>query len=142
KGNSAVGQMPAPQGDVMRAILPAVLALLSAGSVLAQVSHVTWTVTADPSAAAPGSKVLLHAASKVDPGWHLYSASSPAGIPTSFQVGPESLVEGTRTFQTPPKRAFDKNFGSDTETYEGDEAFLVELQLKRDAPPGPAELAV
>src|SRR5438270_14057871 len=123
--------------SLMRAAL---LAILCAASASAQVQHVAWTFTAAP--APPGGKAVLRASGKVDPGWHLYSASSPAGIPTTFQVGPESLVEGTRTFQTPPKRAFDKNFGSDTETYEGDEAFLVELQLKQDAPPGPAELAV
>jgi thiol:disulfide interchange protein len=121
----------------MRAVL---LAILCAGTTFAQVQHVTWTLTADPGA--PGGKALLHAAAKVDPGWHLYSASSPAGIPTTFQIGPDSLIGGTRTFQTPPKRAFDKNFGSDTETYEGAAAFLVELPLKKDMPPGPAELAV
>ena len=60
----------------------ALLALLCAGSAFAQVSHVAWTVTGETD----GSKALLRAAGKVDPGWHLYSASSPAGIPTSFQV--------------------------------------------------------
>jgi thiol:disulfide interchange protein DsbD len=118
----------------------ALFAILIAGTSLAQVQHVTWTLTADP--AAPGGKTLLHAAGKVDPGWHIYSASSPAGIPTSFQVGPESIIESTRTLQPPPQRAFDKNFGSDTETYESGVTFLVELQLKKDAPPGPADLAV
>src|SRR5215467_2573937 len=118
----------------------ALLAILCATSGFAQVQHVQWTLTADP--AAPGGKTLLHAAGKVDPGWHLYSASSPAGIPTSFQVGPDSLVESIRTYQPPPKRAFDKNFDSDTETYQSDVTFLVELQLKKDAPVGPADLAV
>jgi thiol:disulfide interchange protein DsbD len=121
----------------MRAALFTILAAVSG---FAQVQHVAWTLAADP--VAPGGKTLLHAAGKVEAGWHLYSASSPAGIPTSFQVGPESLISGTRTLQPPPKRTFDKNFGSDTETYEGDVTFLVELQLKPDAPTGPAELAV
>jgi len=44
--------------------------------------------------------------------------------------------------QPPPKRAFDPNFNAETETYEGDVVFLVELQLKKDAPAGPAELKV
>src|SRR5215831_18468787 len=118
----------------------ALLAIFCTATAVAQVQHVTWTLTAD--AAAPGGKTLLHAAGKADPGWHLYSASSPAGIPTTFTVGPESLVESTRTFQPPPKRAFYKNVGSATETYEGDVTFLVELQLKKDAPVGPADLAV
>src|SRR6266513_291315 len=108
----------------------ALLALWCAGSALAQVSHVAWNVTADP---ASGGKVLLHAAGKVDPGWHLYSASSPAGIPTSFQIGPASAAGRMRVFQPAPKKAFDKNFGSDTETFEGDVAFLLEVELKQPA---------
>src|SRR3954467_7715089 len=95
------------------------LALLCAGPVFAQVSHVSWTVTAGASA---GDKLLLRAAGKIDPGWHLYSASSPAGIPTSFQVGSAAV----RVFQPAPVRAFDKNFETDTETFEGEVTFLVE----------------
>ena len=41
-----------------------------------------------------------------------------------------------RALQPQPKRAFDANFNSDTETYEGDVAFLLELELKKDAPAG------
>src|SRR6476620_11005366 len=95
------------------------LALLSAASAFAQVSHVAWTVTPE---ATDGGKLLLRAAGKIDPGWHLYSASSPAGIPTSFQVASAAV----RVFQPAPVRAFDKNFGTDTETFEGEVAFLVE----------------
>ena len=63
--------------------MKALAALLCAGSAFAQVSHVAWTLT---SSTASDGKVLVRAAGKIDPGWHLYSASSPAGIPTSFQV--------------------------------------------------------
>src|SRR4051812_22861364 len=101
----------------------ALLAVLCAASAAAQVQHVAWTLSAAP--AAPGGKALLRASGKVDAGWHLYSASSPAGIPTTFTIGPDSLISGARTLQPPPKKAFDKNFGSDTETYEGDVDFLV-----------------
>jgi len=102
----------------------AILALLCAGSAFAQVSHVAWTLT---SSSAPGGKQLIRAAGKVDAGWHLYSASSPAGIPTSFQV---SGADSVRTFQPAPKKAFDKNFEADTETFEGDVDFYLEVALK------------
>jgi thiol:disulfide interchange protein DsbD len=97
----------------------ALIALLCAASAFAQVSHVQWTVTAEAN---EGGKLLIRAAGKIDPGWHLYSASSPAGIPTSFQVGSASV----RVFQPKPVRAFDQNFGTDTETFEHNAVFLVE----------------
>src|SRR5262249_36956934 len=63
-------------------------------------------------------------------------------IPVSFQFGPPETVERVRIFQTPPKRAFDPNFGKETETYEGQAAFIFELQLKSGVTAGPAELTV
>ena len=50
----------------------------------------------------------------------------PGGIPTSVQVGPDAVVERSTLLQPAPKRAFDPNFGSDTETYEGDVVFLLD----------------
>src|SRR5205823_6885852 len=73
---------------------------------------------------------------RLDPG------SGASGLATSFQPSPAKVVGGVRVLQTPPKRAFDPNFGAETETYEGDVAFLLEVQLKKDAPAGPAELKV
>ena len=52
------------------------------------------------------------------------------------------MVELVRVLQPKPKKSFDANFNSDTETFEGPVAFLVELALAKDAPAGPAELAV
>jgi len=83
----------------------------------------------------------VRAAGRIDPGWHLYSGSTAEGIPTSFQAGPDTVVAGLRLLQPPPRRAFDKNFNAETETYEGEVALLLELQLKKDAPAGPAELS-
>src|SRR4051812_49941352 len=106
--------------------MKALLTLLCAASAFAQVSHVTWTVSGETE----GNKALIRAAGKVDPGWHLYSASSPAGIPTSFQVAGADQV---RILQPAPKKAFDPNFGVDTETFEGDVTFLIEARLKQPA---------
>jgi thiol:disulfide interchange protein DsbD len=57
-------------------------------------------------------------------------------------LAPNGVVEKYRILQPPPKRSFDANFNSDTETYEGEVAFLVEVELKKDAPAGPAELSL
>jgi len=79
---------------------------------------------------------------RIDEGWHLYSASSPAAIPTKIQLAPNPALEKYRILQPKPKRAFDPNFNSDTETYEGDVAFLLEVAVKPDAPAGSLELAL
>jgi thiol:disulfide interchange protein DsbD len=104
--------------------------------------YVTWTVSPESISASPGGKALLRVSGHIEPGWHLYSASTAGGIPTSFQVGPETVVESVRVLQPAPKRAFDKNFNLETETFEGEVAFLLELQLKKEAPPGAAELSI
>jgi thiol:disulfide interchange protein DsbD len=67
--------------------------------------------------------------------------STPAAIPTKIQLAPSPAIAKFRALQPQPKRAFDANFNSDTETYEGDVAFLLELELKKDAPAGATELA-
>lgn len=122
----------------MKWMAVAMLAAWTVGAASAE-QHVQWSV-ADVSAASPGGQALARITGKIDAGWHLYSASSPAGIPAGFKLGPNALVERTRIYQTPPKRAFDPNFNADTETYEGEVTFLLEMDLRRDAPPGQAEL--
>jgi thiol:disulfide interchange protein len=115
------------------------LPLVCAGA-FAQTQHVAWSLDVTPNPAAPGGKALVRVAAKLDSGWHLYSGSSAAGIPTSFQLAPPgAAVEKLRMLQPQPKRAYDANFGVETETYESDVAFLLELQLKKDAPAGSAD---
>jgi len=117
----------------------AVAAVLVCGCAFAQrPEYVHWSIA--PSSAAPGGKALLRIAGRIEPGWHLYSASSAGGIPTSFQIGPNAVVARHRLLEPPPKRAFDPNFGAETETYEGVVTFLLELELKKDAASGAVEL--
>jgi thiol:disulfide interchange protein len=102
--------------------------------------HAQWSAVADPPMALPGQGAQIRVTAKIDPGWHLYSASTPAGLPTSFTFGDGAPAEIKRVLQTPPKRAFDPNFEADTETYEGEAEFALELAVKNDAALGPAEL--
>jgi thiol:disulfide interchange protein len=119
-------------------IIRLLFALLVAACGMAQ-DRVAWSVQAGPASAAPGGSALIRMTAKVQPGWHLYSASSPAGLPASFQVDPGTLK---RVLQPPPKRAFDKALQSESETYEGEVAFLLETQIPQDAKPGELPLAV
>ena len=76
--------------------------------------HAAWTLAAEPSSAPAGSTIRISAAARIDPGWHLYSASSAAGLPAHFEVSPATLE---RVLQPPPKRAFDSVLGAEAETY-------------------------
>ena len=118
---------------------PALLLLCVVSAFGQAQQHAAWTLTAEPSSAPPGSTVRIRAAVHIDEGWHLYSASSNAGIPAHFEVSPESLE---RVLQQPPKRAFDAVQGTETETYTGDTAFLLEVRLRPDAPAGTETLKV
>jgi thiol:disulfide interchange protein DsbD len=127
----------------MRVVRFSVLVLLAASSVFAQkYNPVTWSLRLDPPVARPGSKVLAHLDAKLEAGWHLYSLTTPAGgpHPTTIRLADNLAVERFRVLQPPPKRAFDQNFNLDTETYEGEAAFLIEVELRKDAAAGPAEL--
>ncbi len=101
--------------------------------------HATWTFTAEPATAPPGSTIFIRAAAHIEDGWHLYSASTPVGLAAHFTISPETLV---RTLQQPPKRAFDEVQGAETETYTGNAAFLLEVKLRADAPAGKEEMKV
>jgi len=112
--------------------------LLFAAGAFAQ-DRVAWSLDSPPAPAAPGGLALLAATARIEPGWHLYSASSPSGIPATFQVQPGALV---RVFQPPPKKVYDKNFSADSETYEGQVKFLLEVRLPKDPGSSPAALSV
>jgi thiol:disulfide interchange protein len=124
-----------------RLALPLVLLSLIAVCAFAQ-DQVNWTLSLEPGTAPPGSKVLGRMTGHIDPGWHIYSMSTAAAIPTTIQLGSNTMVDSFHVLQPTPKRAFDPTANAQTETYEKEVTFLVELQLKKDAPPGPAEIAV
>jgi thiol:disulfide interchange protein len=127
----------------MRAGRFSVLLLLAASSILAQkYNPVTWSLRLVPPSAQPGSKVLARLEGKIEAGWHLYSLTTPPGgpNPTTIRLADNPAVERFRVLEPPPKRAFDPNFNLDTETYEGEAAFLIEIELKKDAAAGTSEL--
>jgi thiol:disulfide interchange protein DsbD len=116
--------------------------LLLARGLVAQDQHVAWKLSVEPAAAPAGGKVLVRMAGHIDEGWHLYSMSTAAATPTRIQLAPGPAIAAFRVLQPEPKRAFDANFNSDTETYEGDVTFLLVLEVKKDAPAGAAELSI
>ncbi len=79
----------------------------------------------------------------MDPGWHLYSLTTPRPpIATTIQVQPNPAVSGFKVYQPQPVRKLDPNFNTETETFEREVTFLVEIELAKDAAAGPVELAL
>src|SRR5437868_5122174 len=110
----------------------------------AQKDLVKWSLTLDPPSAAPGATVLGKLEARVDPGWHMYSFTPVKGanIPSTLKLGETPAIGEFKLLQPAPKRALDPNFNKELETYEGTVLFLVRLQVKKDAPAGPAEIAL
>jgi thiol:disulfide interchange protein len=116
--------------------------LLAAGAGFAEkLDPAKWSLELQPVAAAPGSKVLARLEAKIEPGWHVYSPTTPPGpIRTTIRVVENPAVGRFRVFEPKPKRVFDPYFNSDTETYEGQAAFLIEIETKKDGASAPAEI--
>jgi thiol:disulfide interchange protein DsbD len=113
-------------------VLPVVLASTLSAQKL---DPVQWTLTSDVAKAPAGSTVPLKLTAKLEPGWHLYSLTTPPGgpIPTTAAVADNASVEKTVLYQPKPERKLDPNFGVDTETFLNEAVFWVTAELKKDA---------
>jgi DsbC/DsbD-like thiol-disulfide interchange protein len=120
-----------------------VLLLLAActGSDAASVSNrpVTWSVRPDSSAKNPDGTlrgVILRAA--ITPGWHVYSLTQSSGGPVAMKVhlDPSPPFTLSPIIAAPqPERAFDKNFGIETETYAGAPEFRIPVDVAEGVDP-------
>jgi thiol:disulfide interchange protein len=117
-------------------------AVLAATAAWAAEDPVQWTLTPEQSAVAPGGTVLVRLTATLEPGWHLYSPTTPSGgpIPTSLALAPSPSVASVRIYEPKPDRRFDANFQLDTETFEKEAVFLAAIELRKDATAGPLDL--
>jgi thiol:disulfide interchange protein DsbD len=117
------------------------LLALSLGAALAQ-NPVQWTLESDQAKVAPGGHVIARLTAKLEPGWHLYSPTTPPGgpIPTTLKLDENPAIGKYSIFQPKPDRKFDPNFNLDVEWFEKEVVFLVDAALKKDAATGPLEL--
>ena len=111
-------------------------------SVFAAEDPVQWALTFDSKAAAPGSHVLAKFTGTIQPHWHVYSMTTlPGGPnPTTSSIADNPAVAGFKIYQPKPERKLDPSFGIDTETFSGQYALLVDIELKKDAAAGPADI--
>ncbi len=128
----------------LRLSILALVGLLGAGwkpAAAQKLNPVQWSLAAEPARVAPGSRATVRVTAKLDPGWHLYSLAAPEPIiPTSISLAANPAIESVKIYQPQAKTAFDQNFGFDVATYEDEAVFLLDIQIAKNAPPGPLEL--
>jgi thiol:disulfide interchange protein len=117
------------------------LLLLGSFAFAQKLDPVQWTLSSDQLKAAPGQQVVLKLTAKLEPGWHLYSLTTPPGgpIPTTMSIAANPAIAKSQIYQPKPDRKFDPNFNLDVEWFEGEAAFLIPVELSKDAPAGPLE---
>jgi thiol:disulfide interchange protein len=103
---------------------------------------VQWTLAFDAKAAAPGSQVLAKFTGTIQPHWHVYSMTTPPGgpNPTTAGIADNPAVAGFKIYQSKPVRKLDPSFGIDTETFSEQYVLLFDIELKKDATAGPANI--
>lgn len=120
------------------------LLLAASASLFAQSpgsNHVNWTLEFSPASAPPGAKVLAKLTAKIDPGWHLYSLSTPPPpIATTISLAENPSLKIVRVLQPAAILKFDPNFNAKTETFEGETAFLLELEVSKSLSAGPVTI--
>jgi thiol:disulfide interchange protein DsbD len=123
--------------------LPALFVLTGlARATYAAQDPVQWSLTPDRTAVAPGGTVLARLTATLEPGWHLYSPTTPKGgpIPTSLALARTPAIAAVRIYEPKPERRFDANFQLDTETFEKEAVFLLAVEVGKDAPAGALDL--
>jgi len=112
-------------------------ALLLPALLCAKEDPVHWTLSpaAGKSVVAPGGAAYFKLTATIDPGWHLYSPTTPPGGPivTKVQVSVNPLIKSSQIYRPQPIRKLDPNFQIDTETYTGDATFLAEVTAADNA---------
>ena len=105
---------------------------LSAWSVQAKDDPVQWGLSPAKGfeRVQPGGSVWLEFTATVEPGWHLYSPTTPPGGPivSKIQVVQNPAISDVKIFRPQPVRKNDPNFQIDTETYSDKAVFLLEAQ--------------
>ncbi|MBI3473149.1 MAG: hypothetical protein HY013_17475, partial [Candidatus Solibacter usitatus] len=78
-----------------------------------------WSMTLEPAQAPPGAKVLARVAVAIEPGWHLYSMSTPKpSIPTTLRLIESPVAGSAKPYQRKPTLTFDPNFGIEAQRYD------------------------
>lgn len=84
---------------------------------------VQWTVTATVAKAEAGAAVRMKVAAVIEPGWHLYSVTSPVTATATKFTAP---FEVKQTLQQKVEAKYDPVAAATTESYEGTAVFYLD----------------
>jgi thiol:disulfide interchange protein DsbD len=102
---------------------------------------VQWRLEISPAAAAPGGRSLARFTATIEPGWHLYSTTTPEGpIPTKIGLVDNPSARTSAIFQPKPDIRLDPNFQNNQESYEKEAVFLIVVDVDPGAKDGPLEV--
>jgi thiol:disulfide interchange protein DsbD len=98
---------------------------------------VQWTLTPASGNAqvAPGSKTYFELKATIEPGWHLYSPTTPPGGPiiTKIKLTSNPAIPSASIYRPQPVRKIDPNFQLETETYTNTAIFVIEATTSQSA---------
>jgi len=126
----------------LKAARPAWFLLLACAACFSQrLDPVQWSLKLDSEAARPGARLAARLMANIQPGWHLYSLTTPKGpIPTTVRILDNPAIAGYEVYQPKPSVKFDPNFKVDTETFEGETELFLILQISPAAAAGEVEV--
>ncbi len=103
---------------------------------------VQWSLALKQASVKPGGTVLAALTATIQPGWHMYSMTTPLGgpNPTTVTLADNPAVASVKVFQPKPDRQMDTAFKLETETFEKQLPLVLEITAKPDAAPGSVNL--
>src|SRR5580698_6936320 len=114
-------------------VVSVICGFVLAASIATAQNEARWTLSSDVTKAPPGATVPLKLTAKIDPGWHIYSMTTPdgGGKPTKIKLAEDPSLESFSVYQGKPNRKFDDSFKVDVETFDDPAVFLIPAQLKK-----------
>jgi thiol:disulfide interchange protein DsbD len=110
-----------------------------------RLNPVSWSIEPDTSHATPGSTALIHLRAQIEPGYHLYSATTPSHGPIRTTIAlrnpPVSLLR-IDVYQPPPNRHIDPTLNVPVETFEKTVDFPVALKVASGVADGNVTLEI
>ncbi len=127
---------------ITRTPVVCLLLWLAAGASAQMIDPVKWSLEVEPTQAAPGGNAVAKLTATVQDGWHLYSSTTPQGKPIALELdlAENPAVESWTAWQPTPDRQFDELFGVESQWYEREAVFWIELTLANGAAPGPTQI--
>jgi len=120
-----------------RFLLPALTVLCISPLFAAREDPVQWVLgpAGGQSQILPGNKVFFELKATIQPGWHLYSPTTPPGGPiiTQIRLDDNPAIASYSVYRPQPVRKLDPNFQIDTETYTNNAVFLIEAHTAKPA---------